>query len=208
MLRRHIMRVFYGTRLSAEAVSELERISLRLRKSVTGRYSHTGNYHITLCFIGEIPDNKLPFLIKIMDQSASETEKFSIALGPLDHFGNQDSAILTDSLIETGNLGILCASLRSGLRENAIPFDAKPFRAHLTIARNADIRNIDTGSFRPAAAVSEIHSICLLRTVKDVSGQISYQCLHESRLKNAPGNEAQSFRTKDTPFFSSFKKGN
>lgn len=93
--------------------------------------------HITLAFLGAVPDARLPDAIAATEIAAARQQGFAASVGRVGRFPeNGPPRIvwlgLADGVLE---LAALAASVRAALGAKHLPFDAKPFRPHLTLAR-------------------------------------------------------------------------
>lgn len=169
-----------------EAISNLKR-----QHPGAGRWSRAENLHLTLAFIGEVPP------AAAQEAAAALAEADSVMLSwKMDRFGTFGRLkILWCGLEDSRPAEALAAAVRAKLSERGIAFDAKPFRAHITLARDWTGPNPEQlpekllpaadGQMRPARAK-------LFATERDESGRIRYRWVQarSERLRNircAPG---------------------
>ncbi len=133
------MRVFAAIDIPEELVAELRELAHDLRAHIPGKFMRAENYHITLAFIGEIA----PYDI---DRAATALQKAAAAASPvvldpsgLGKFGRVHNATLWLGFAENANMNHLANNVRENLQIADIPFDQKPFKPHITIARHANI---------------------------------------------------------------------
>ena len=126
------MRLFAAVRLSDEVRDALVKTRDELlRQGVRGRCPPPENLHITLVFIGELPDPE-----PVLDMTdAISFQPFPITLGEAGIFGG---GILWAGIRPSDPLEHLVKRLRRGLAEAGIPYDRKAFRPHITLMRNMD----------------------------------------------------------------------
>lgn len=95
--------------------------------------------HVTLAFVGRVPDSSLDDVVAAAGEAVAGAPAFTLELGALGQFpergrphvvwlGFADSAPLVD----------LAERARRTLETHAVAFDDKPFRPHLTLARVRD----------------------------------------------------------------------
>lgn len=104
---------------------------------VNTRLAPRSNWHVTLAFLGEVPDERLPGVEAALARVAASPFEVKVAGGG--RFGRGRFTILWAAL--GGDLAALTGLSRSVRRELSrakLPFDRKPFRPHLTIARPGD----------------------------------------------------------------------
>jgi 2'-5' RNA ligase len=96
--------------------------------------------HLTLAFIGRVPDEQLEAVIAATREAAAGHEAFAATLATAGRFPltGRPHVVwlgLTDGATESATLA---AVVRAALTRHGIPFDAKPFRPHVTLARVKD----------------------------------------------------------------------
>ena len=124
------MRLFVAIRLSDEFRKTLEKTQdYLLRHGVRGRYLPPENLHLTLAFIGELPEPE-PVLDVI------GTVSFRAFPVTLDGVGVFSSGVLWAGIRPSEPLELLVKRLRHGLAEAGIPFDRQAFRPHITLLRD------------------------------------------------------------------------
>jgi 2'-5' RNA ligase len=105
-------------------------------KSRGGNFSREENLHLTLVFLGETPGSRLPEIERIMGQSAGPPPElvfsglgcFSRARKELWYLGAEEGPGLE-------RLREIREELCAGLLGLGLPFDPRPFRAHVTLGR-------------------------------------------------------------------------
>lgn len=96
--------------------------------------------HVTLAFLGEVPDARLPDVeAAVAAGVAARPEQLEVRLAGGGRFGRGRFTVLWVGLSgETAGLVELSTAVRRQLRRSRLPFDVKPLRPHLTIARPGD----------------------------------------------------------------------
>lgn len=134
------LRLFIAASLPSELITRLDRDILtapELRKSGL-RPVPAQNLHLTLHFIGETPETKLPEIDAALDRAVGGIAVFRVRLVGGGCFPNRRSPrvfwIGIDSEASQA-LGSLAKTVKNELQKAGIGGDPKPFRPHLTIAR-------------------------------------------------------------------------
>lgn len=89
------LRLFLGVALPAEVVSALAGVRDALaRQSESGRFASDDQFHITLCFLGDVAPARLPEVREAMARGVSaycakERGAFELTLSRLGHFGDR-----------------------------------------------------------------------------------------------------------------------
>ncbi|MDG4803348.1 RNA 2',3'-cyclic phosphodiesterase [Micromonospora sp. WMMD980] len=140
------MRLFAAVHPPAAAVADLTaRVAeLRVAAAPGVRLADPAHLHLTLAFLGEVPEDRLVDAESTLGRAAQafrdgRGSSPRLRLGGGGSFGQGRSTVLwVDVGGETEALGTLAGLVRDGLRRAELPYDDKPFRAHLTIARPGD----------------------------------------------------------------------
>ena len=167
------MRLFAAIYPPPVAVADLTaRIKgLRVASARHARLADPANLHLTLAFLGEVPDVRLPDVESALASAARSARSPRLRLAGGGRFGQSRSTVLwVDVRGEVDALDALARSIRDGLRGAGLPCDDKPFRPHLTIARpgdrvpeselRADLATLDdySGPDWPADRLTLVHS--------------------------------------------------
>ena len=102
--------------------------------------------HVTLAFLGETPDDRLPEVTAAVETAASGVTAFDVELDRSGRFPPTGRPRVVWLGIGAGapNLLALGAHVRAELGRRQIGFDNKPLRAHVTIGRvREDVQVVD-----------------------------------------------------------------
>ncbi len=110
---------------------------MRDLKGIRGiKPSPTAQMHITLKFIGDIPEEKVDVVEECVLKSVSGISKGRISVKGTGAFPNQKAPRIIWAGVETSlPLEKMSADIGSRLEAEGIPFDTKPFKPHITVAR-------------------------------------------------------------------------
>lgn len=139
-----------------------------LRKGSPGRYSDAGLYHVTLAFLGEYPHAEMDRLVSALHSAAKNATPFQLALGSLGTFGT----VLWRGVQAQPALDALAAGVRHALDTAGISYDPKPFRPHITLARDVQLSPDARGIELPDSACT-VRSVILYESTR-VSGRLAY----------------------------------
>jgi 2'-5' RNA ligase len=116
-------------------------------------WSHPEGLHLTLAFLGARTPEGLPALEAAGAAVARRHRAFPLRTAGLGGFPEGDRArVLWLGLAPSPELEALAGDLRNALAVAGEGFDAKPFRAHLTLARFRRARSVTAFADPPAAA--------------------------------------------------------
>ncbi|MFD8011196.1 RNA 2',3'-cyclic phosphodiesterase [Streptomyces sp. NPDC058955] len=143
------IRVFIALAPPDDAKDELARALAPAYAAHPGmRWNRIEDWHITLAFLGELPVSAVPGLHAPLAELAAGHRPLGLALRGGGHF---DSRVLWSGI--TGDLpGLhrLADDVRTLVKEAGIPYEGRPLRPHLTLAR---ARRGDLTSVPEAATV-------------------------------------------------------
>jgi len=178
------MRLFYGLSLP-DGVRALTAQRARDAESVIpGRYAPPENHHLTLAFIGEVPEDRLPQAREILARCAARFPAPRISIGGYSHFGRAQNGILILTAHSEPDLAPLNRALKAALKEAGLPFDPGPFSPHVTLARHADV----SAGYPPAPAPVCFTAACahLYLSARDPENVLRYTPVH-TEIFTIPG---------------------
>lgn len=111
------------------------------------RWNRIEDWHITLAFLGELPVATVPLLRPPLAELAAARSPVRLALRGGGHFGERVLWSGIDGDLD--GLHQLASDVRAVVKECGIPFEDRPLRPHLTLAR---ARRNDPSSAVGAAA--------------------------------------------------------
>lgn len=141
-------RVFIALAPPDDAKNELERELLPAYQAYPGlRWNRVEDWHITLAFLGELPVEAVPPLRQPLAELAASRGPLELALHGGGHF---DERVLWSGIEgDLEGLHRLASDVRALVRECGIPYEGRPLRPHLTLAR---ARRDDTASIVETAS--------------------------------------------------------
>ena len=124
-------------------LDELEQKLKRMDAQVS--WVKSSNIHLTLKFLGEIPQSKVASICSVVERAVSDTDPFDIEVGGAGCFPNaRNPRVLWVGL--TGipdEMARLHAAIENGLLVEGFPKEGKKFSPHLTIGRFRSPKNAD-----------------------------------------------------------------
>ena len=93
--------------------------------------------HVTLAFLGAIDDLRLDDVVGAVRDAAAGSHPFRVSLDAVGRFPVRGSPRVAWLGVREGSaeIGSLAEAVRAGLASRGIPFDDKPFSAHVALAR-------------------------------------------------------------------------
>lgn len=131
------MRLFFAIPLPAALRAELAAFQAEARQAgLRASWPDPRGLHLTLAFLGEQDADRVPALLAVAEKALAGHGAFPLATDRLGGFPKEGAArVLWLGLAAQPRLEALAEDLRRGLAEAGVAFDAKPFKAHLTLAR-------------------------------------------------------------------------
>ena len=155
------MRTFIALEIPPAFADEAAGIARTLSQAVEGRFIAREGYHLTLAFLGDIDDAAVTRAMDALDAAnASRAEESAVPLRTegLGKFGRASDATLWLGIAPDPILVELAAAVRAQLAVHDVPFDKRPFRPHLTLARRA---RLPKGPRPPLAFPAPAQATCL-----------------------------------------------
>lgn len=126
--------------ISIHVPSTSEAEDLRRDLRIAGlRPSPAEQTHITLRFIGDVDDSKVRKISECVERAVHGTGRFDVEVSGFGAFPNEERpSVLWMGVGPEDVLSGMSEGISSELRKAGIPFDPKPFKAHVTVARCRD----------------------------------------------------------------------
>ena len=138
------IRTFIALELSDEAKQELSRVTGLLKKvDADVKWATPEAIHITLKFLGNIPEKKTTFVIESLKLVVSQIPSFDITLGGIGVFPGWSAPRILWIDINEGHESLekLAGSIRSVMFKAGFGEDERQFSPHITVGRIKSGRN-------------------------------------------------------------------
>lgn len=130
------MRLFVAVWPSPEAIEHLSAAvdAVRSAPAAAGvRWQPVTRWHLTLAFLGDVPDARVPDLVGRLERAARRHEPAApVRFRGAGTFGHR---VLWIGVAAPPSLAALAASVQAGMRRAGIELEDRPWKAHLTLAR-------------------------------------------------------------------------
>lgn len=149
----NLIRIFVAVTIGDKLVDKIHRTQSRLKKLAPGlKWVSPDNFHLTVKFLGEIPENTLDDVFSAVAEAASEAKCFDLAFKGVGVFGNPVNPRVVWASISEGSkeMADLASSVESRLAKCGFPEEDRPFKAHLTLARSGREDKKQSEQFRAA----------------------------------------------------------
>ncbi|HEY2791391.1 MAG TPA: RNA 2',3'-cyclic phosphodiesterase [Micromonosporaceae bacterium] len=137
------MRLFVAVYPSPEALDDLEHtvgaLQMARLEGVNPRLTARPLWHVTLAFLGEVPEPKVPEAARALDRASESVPRPALRCAGGGRFGRGRFTLLWAGLAgDVEALTRVSRTVRRELRASRLRFDEKRFAPHLTIARPGD----------------------------------------------------------------------
>jgi 2'-5' RNA ligase len=133
------LRLFVALELPQALREELERLGVRLRKSIAGplQWVRTEGVHLTLKFLGNVSAGRLAEISQPLAQAAAGSGPLHLCARGLGAFPNLERPRVIWLAVEGDlkPLALLHQEIETSLVPLGFPPEDRPFRPHLTLAR-------------------------------------------------------------------------
>jgi 2'-5' RNA ligase len=184
------MRLFTGIDLPEEVRERLERLLMHLRACAHLKWSPVYNLHVTLKFIGEWPEDRLPQLDAAL-RGMAPREPIPAEVKGLGWYPNPHHPRVFWAGVDGGDaLTKLVKDIDGATAGIGVASEDRPFNAHLTLARIkepaplqalrsaiAQLESVEFGAF-------QVDRVCLFRSQPGSAGSI-YTKLSEYPFQTA-----------------------
>lgn len=184
------MRIFVAVNLTEEAQNKVYLGTAAIRVPESGiRWVSPHLFHVTVKFLGEVGDEKLPTIQQAMDDTSVKFHPFAMDYGELGVFpgGSRPKTIWMGCGYQA-TLELIQHELATHFAELGFEPEGRRFSPHVTLGRvkrNADqsdldglLQTLDEIEFNVSDHVASIDLMASKRT----SGMSSYECIHRSKL--------------------------
>jgi RNA 2',3'-cyclic 3'-phosphodiesterase len=142
------VRLFVAVDLPGRVRQHLEAGIASLRASMDGwRWTPSEQWHLTLAFLGEVDDGRLPELTRRMGMAARRHEPFELSLAGMGAFNSLRRAriLWVGAGGDRESLTRLADSVSAGARRAKITLEERRYRPHMTLGRRrapADVSDL------------------------------------------------------------------
>lgn len=175
------MRCFLAIELPEEIQDQLARLQERLGAQVRGvRWTRTDHIHLTVKFLGEVPDRDIPSICELASTIAARYEPFELEIGQTGCFPPRGPARIVWAGIPDPpqSLNDCQRDCENGYAELGFKAEHRRYHPHLTIGRvkdpraNQDIRLAIENEGQFEAGRFQAEELVVFQSVLERSGPI------------------------------------
>jgi 2'-5' RNA ligase len=163
------MRLFFCLELAEEVRKALAEVSRLCRGALgNGSWVPLENFHLTVRFLGEVPEDRLPELLEVGRKAAAEAKPFTLTFEVLGGFPQPKAArvLWIGPKEEPLEFQKLCQTVEEAVQSLGFPEEKKEPVPHVTLARfkgPKDLRPVLARSFPPVPA-AKIEALTLMKS--------------------------------------------
>ena len=189
------MRLFIAVNFLPQALDAFCRRQAALRQAgIQGNFSRRENLHLTLAFLGEVPQQRVPEVRRCMDAAAGAP--FALEIGRPGRFRGSQGDTLWLAVHAPQALYDLQGRLAAALRRTGFVLENRPFTPHLTLARRAAApAGFAWDAVRCAPVSCSVQALSLMCSER-VGGVLTYTELYRREL-DGDGTQKQSGAGRD-----------
>ena len=166
------MRLFIAVNFDERTKQKILAVQRRLKKLGPGRFSRPENFHLTLAFLGEVPEDRVSEIKAAMARVT--VPKMILTFSKTGCFRRDGDEIWWIGLEENEALAALQGSLIKKLKAAGFyPDDHGKFRPHITLARGMHAGKPDPEKLLPGPFSTEVGSIHLMLSHRP-DGRLTY----------------------------------
>lgn len=194
------MRLFVAVDVPPDIVHQIETVKEKLAATKADvRWVSSHNYHVTVKFIGEVEEPRVPELLDRVERAAAQVPAFEVEVEGIDRLPEKGPArvIMSRILSPDNRMTKLHRLVDSAVGGMGLPLDTRVLLPHLTLGRvrtnhgvNRLLRLVEKhdldffGSFL-------VTNVCVYQSVLGggEEGTSRYECLRRAELKQTPVEE-------------------
>lgn len=188
------MRLFVAIELAAPVRSILRKAQDVLRRRCSEvRWVPPEQLHLTLKFLGEVPDARVKGVTDAMAHAAAGTRPFEIRVDKVGCFPPRGPVRIVQAGAEdnSGALVVCVELLEEHMERVRFPREQRPFRPHITLGRLREDRSADrvrsVAEAYPLAAVSQfVTSVTMMSSILSPRGS-TYSAIATAELGRSDG---------------------
>jgi 2'-5' RNA ligase len=186
-----MIRCFIAIELPEALTRQLAGIQSQLRKfNADVSWTKPEGIHLTLKFLGDVPDSQIPDIQSAMKEIAAKHSAFELSSGGVGVFPNPHKAKVLWIGVQQGKdlAGKLGIDLERKMELLGFPKEDRAFNPHLTLGRVKSMSNLDAlmdyylSHVKPDAVTFRVHQILLIQSVLKSNGA-EYTPLFHADLK-------------------------
>lgn len=176
------MRLFIGVPISKKIKKfalDLQRKIIDLKMKINFRLVKPENLHLTLVFLGKVPQEKSDFLFNLINDINHELKSVTIFTKGLSAFPSvQRSRVIFLEFFKENRLNAIVNQIKDRLKKKGVSFDDKPFLPHLSLLRLKKMTRVNLSSLKIPKKELKINKIFVYQSFLSPKG-VSYKIINQ-----------------------------
>ena len=168
------MRLFVSINFDQPTKANILKVQERLRREGNGNFSHEENLHLTLVFLGQINETRVPDIKEAMN--AVVVPRMDLKFSDVGFFRTgkrQDSQLWWIGLEENKLLSRMQADLTKELKARGFALENRAYKPHITLAREMHLHKWDKQALLPKKFTTTAEHMSLMHSHR-VDGRLTY----------------------------------
>lgn len=178
------MRLFIAINFNDSVKEKIQNLIDKFQKfSYQGRFVSKEHLHLTLEFLGEIPEQRVDVIKKIMDNASFKP--FSLKLSNIGYFKRPQGNIYWIGLEENKNLKDLQLNIHNLLINEGFKLEDRPFTPHITLGRQVKLKEgFDYYKYNTEIkdTVIQVNRVDLMKSER-IDGKLVYSIIYSKQVK-------------------------
>lgn len=177
------MRIFIGIQLNEEVKHSLAIFQGHIKSaSIKGNFSRKENFHLTICFIGEVEEGKLVHLEEQLRKTLSDCSSFRIESGNPGVFEKKSGMIAWVGIKENFKLEEIYKKTKQAIAAAKFPVEERDYIPHITMGRKIRFAENAKDWTNNMPTFSEMIDAITIFQSHQVNGLLTYTPLIEIKL--------------------------
>jgi len=172
------MRLFIAINFDDKTVNNIyKEVNALKDRSLKGRFVHKEHIHLTIEFLGEVQDEKVNEIQKMIFNT--HFDPFEIVISNLGVFHTKHGDIYWLGIKDNEDLFKLYNDIHNSLKQMNIEVQERPYTPHITLGRNVELKdklektNIDDFNYM-------VKQVCLFKSFND-GNRLIHEIIAESK---------------------------
>ena len=173
----NMLRLFISINCDDNVKKQLLSVQDKIRaQSVKGSFSLPENLHLTLVFIGETPEDKIPLIASVIDNALTPPfDPFTLTFSATGCFKHSNKELWWIGVDHNDTRLVSLKTIRrriaDGLYSEEVNFDNRPFSPHITLGR--EVKHVSPIIVPKQEIIYPVNRISLMKSER-VRGILTY----------------------------------
>lgn len=179
------MRIFFGIPVPEEKALEYQKLLLREHPEIKHqvRWTRAGNHHITVRFLGNVPEQKIPLFEEPIKTSIEAIHCFKVQLRHIAPFPSQHGKMGAVLIQPSNELQALYQAVDLVVNQLGFPSEERAYLPHITLYRQPNKQSITFENIQLGHESIEIKTLYLYQSINIENGTL-YVPLYKFPLNN------------------------